>query len=91
MASGGISDDDKKCMACFKCCVQIWNGELRDCMYLKREGLKGICTVYDTRLGRDLGNGYTCQMRDSIPVNYPDCHYNREGQPMHPIYEAKNA
>tara|TARA_R100001244_G_scaffold54060_2_gene46814 strand:+ start:1457 stop:1645 length:189 start_codon:yes stop_codon:yes gene_type:complete len=37
----------------------------------------GFCTIWETRLGADLGNGYVCGMRDDLHKNFPGCPYNR--------------
>lgn len=63
-----------------------------DCRYLVRlpDG-KTECSVYETRLGRDLGNGFVCTMVELTTKNYPDCPFNKVGQELHPAYKESNA
>ena len=57
-----------KCLRCGKCC-QI-NG--KPCKYLG----DGFCTIYETRLGADLGEGYVCGMREEKKEDIEGCPYN---------------
>jgi hypothetical protein len=60
----------------------VFEGKWVPCKFLK----SNLCTIYETRLGRDLGGGHRCVLRSEVNVNYPDCLYNREGQALHPAY-----
>ena len=75
------------CKNCGLCCLIVVSGSRRDCGYLKREGKKTACMIYDTRLNKDLGDGHRCSLRENAHVNYPGCPYNNEGWAMHPAYK----
>ena len=71
------------CKRCSKCCITLYGM----CKFLKGK----LCSVYDTRLGRDLGDGvHKCGPREGVKMNYPGCPYNIEGQPTHPAYKENN-
>jgi hypothetical protein len=69
---------------CARCCVIKTEEGYTPCKYLTD---KKMCSVYDTRLNRDLGYGHRCSLREDAHVNYPDCAYNHEDWAMHPAYK----
>lgn len=79
---------EDKCLRCGRCCV-VFNptlDEWEDCPYLiHTDDGKTECSVYETRLDRDLGFNCKCTYRDNIPFDIPGCPYNR-GYPRHPAY-----
>lgn len=69
------------CKRCGRCCRLIINGVLREdvkCPHLVilKSG-KTLCRVYKTRLGRKLNSETECYLRKDIPLNYPDCPFNK--------------
>lgn len=75
---------EKECKKCGKCCVVMANGIWQDCKFLTKNRL---CSVYDTKKGKDLGFGYRCGVREELNVNFPGCPFNREGLPLHAAYK----
>ena len=78
-----ITEKNDICNRCARCCVGRHHGkEFSNCKFL---GEDKLCTIYENRLGRDLGNGFRCIERKYCGNDYPDCPYNF-GFPMHPFY-----
>lgn len=77
-----------ECLCCAKCCVILADRreKVKEWVLCKWNKNK-LCSVYDTRLGRDLGDGvHKCGLREGVKMNYPGCPYNIEGQELHPAY-----
>lgn len=79
-----------KCLRCGQCCIWFDPVALywKECRFLARDN-KGFttCMKYHKRIGTCLSNFYTCNYREDIHWNFPDCLYNKENWPMHPAYE----
>ena len=67
-----------KCLRCGKCCVP--NNEV--CRFL----LNNLCTIYNKRIGTDIGNGYVCDLRSKTKYDFPECPYNTNKK-IHPNYD----
>jgi len=92
---GSANKQKIKCKQCGRCCI-VWNPvkqQYEDCKYLVKyinmypfgEELTR-CTIYKHRIGAILGDGQVCVSRIDNQWNYPECPYNKEGQPLHPFY-----
>lgn len=82
----GHAAKERLCNRCGKCCVLFDGEKWVDCKFLiRQEDGNTMCSVYETRLGRDIGFGYVCTMVEMTSFDYPECPYNT-GKPMHPAY-----
>ena len=74
-----------KCKKCGLCCIiEIDTRQWRYCKYLDTK--TNLCTVYNDRIGKDLGYGYTCVRRKDLHFNIPGCPYNKKRYKPHPAY-----
>ena len=93
---GSVSNRKIKCKQCGRCCI-VWDPvtqEWGNCKYLVKyitlypyDGEMSRCMIYKHRIGAILGDGQCCVSRIDNQWNYPECPYNKEGQPYHPFYK----
>lgn len=81
-----MSED--KCLRCGKCCYLVDLNTMKQtdipCRYLiKFSNNEYFCRIYNrNRLGRNLGKGNKCNLREHVKYNYEGCPYNVKGQPF---------
>lgn len=72
------------CHGCGACCTyKDIDNKWKSCRYL---GINNKCTVYETRIGRHVGNGFYCGYISKSDYDYPGCSLNK-GRDIHPAYE----
>ena len=82
------------CKQCGLCCVvKGQDGTYRWCkwliFYAKGEGIKEPatrCAIYKHRTYSVIGNKQMCHPRESCGYAFPNCPYNKPGEPIHPKY-----
>ena len=76
------------CLRCGQCCcVPTGDGDrVVPCEFLVNLGAgKGTsCKIYDVRLGKDIGFGMKCGMRENTGFDFEGCPYN-SGKPLRKI------
>ena len=67
-----------ECRRCGRCCYTFDGIKCRHLLFFS-DGTTA-CRIYSRRLGYQVTKGWFCALRENMPVNYPNCPYNKPGQ-----------
>lgn len=77
---------DVKCARCGQCCFLVDPiskcQTKQECPYLVflGDGTTSCKIYFRNRVGRKIGLGNKCNLRESVKFNFPGCPFNKDGQ-----------